>query len=337
MTSLDTRLAHIGTGADPATGALVPALHASTTFARGANYELHGDFIYARYSSPTVAEAEAALARLDGGAGAMLFGAGLSATTTVFETLRSGDHVVAPRVMYHGAQDWLHRLSERRGIGLTFFDAADPEGLGRALDGTETVNRGSVDPGGQGTDHEHDRTVLVWVESPVNPTWDVIDIRAAAETAHAAGAVLVVDSTAAPPTTTRPLELGADLVFHSVSKYLNGHSDVLGGALITRVADDRWEEIKTVRKLTGGVLAPFEAWLLMRGLRTLAVRFDRASASALTVASHFENHPLVQGCVLPRTPEPPRPRGGGFANGAGLRGSAFGPREGRRGRRSSAG
>ncbi len=211
---LDTLLAHAGYSPDPATGALIPPLVSSATYARGADYELPDEFLYSRYGSPTVRHAEQLLAELDGGAGALLFGSGMAAATTVFETLARGDEIVAPRIMYHGAQDWLHRIAERRGVVLTLFDAAQDGAL------EEAVTAG--------------RTRLVWVESPVNPTWDVIDIARAAEIAHAAGATLAVDSTVAPPVTTRPLELGADLVFHSATKYLNGHSDLTAGVLVTR-------------------------------------------------------------------------------------------------------
>jgi cystathionine gamma-synthase len=178
-----------------------------------------------------------------------------------------------------GSQDWLRRISEKRGIGLTFFDAADIEDLRR-----------SVQPG---------KTTVVWIETPVNPTWEVIDIALAAEIAHQAGAILAVDGTVASPVTTRALEYGADIVFHSATKYLNGHSDVVAGVLVTAKLDDRWEEIKLVRTLTGGVLGPFEAWLLLRGMRTLFLRLDKASQNALRLAQHFEGHPCLQQVLYP--------------------------------------
>ncbi|MFW6089453.1 MAG: trans-sulfuration enzyme family protein [Gemmatimonadota bacterium] len=277
--SLDTLLAQAGYAPDPATGAVVPPLVSSATFARGADYELPGEFLYARYGSPTVRHAEGLLAELDGGADAMLFGSGMAAATTVFETLARNDEIVAARIMYHGAQNWLHRIAERRGVVLTLFDAARDGALEEA-----------VTPG---------RTRLVWVESPVNPTWDVVDIARAAEIAHAAGARLAVDSTVAPPVTTRPIELGADLVFHSATKYLNGHSDLTAGVLVTRAADDRWADFEQLRTLMGNVIGAFEAWLLIRGLRTLGLRFARASGSALRIARHFESHPAVEAVLYP--------------------------------------
>jgi cystathionine gamma-synthase len=139
----------------------------------------------------------------------------------------------------------------------------------------------------------------VWIETPVNPTWDVIDIALAAEIAHAAGAVLAVDGTVASPVTTRALDYGADIVFHSATKYLNGHSDVVAGILVTAREDERWEDIKLVRTLTGAILGPHEAWLLLRGMRTLFLRFDQASQTALQLAQHFEAHPQLQQVLYP--------------------------------------
>ena len=271
--------AQAGRFIDQATGAVVPPVHPATTYARGADYEPVGDYVYARYRNPTDDPAERLLAALEGGAEARLFASGLGAMTAVFETVQTGQHVAAPRVMYHGGQDWLRRLSETRGVGLTFFEAAEPDSL-----------RAAVRPG---------ETAIVWIESPVNPTWDVIDIAAAAETAHASGAILAVDSTVAPPVTTRPIAHGADIVFHSATKYLNGHSDVTAGVLVTKAQDARWEEINQVRKLAGATLGPFESWLLLRGLRTLFVRFERASQNALALARNFEGHPKVEAVLYP--------------------------------------
>lgn len=285
MTSIDTRLARAGHFQDPATGGLVPPLHTSTTFARDADYELKGEYIYGRYGNPTVSIAEKLVCDLEGGSETLLFGSGLGATTTLLETLSAGDRVVAPTVMYHGTHDWLHRLAERRDVEVAFFDATAPGSLAEALAGQDTT--------------------LVWIETPVNPTWDVIDIRQAAQQAHAVGAALVVDSTVAPPITTRALELGADFVLHSATKYLNGHSDVLGGAITVAQSSERWEEVVQVRKLTGGILAPFDAWLLLRGLRTLGVRWDRCSATTLALATHFSTHDRVVASLYPGLPSHP--------------------------------
>ena len=264
---------------DPATGAITPPVHPSTTFARDADYAPIGTTTYSRYHNPTYEQVERVAAELDEGAEALVFAAGMAAIAALFETVNTGQHMVAPTIMYHGAQDWLWRISEKRGIALSLFDAADPRALERA-----------VRPG---------ETAIVWIETPVNPTWDVIDIAAAAAAAHAAGAILAVDATVSTPVTTRPLDLGADLVFHSGTKYLNGHSDVTAGVLVTRQADARWQEIRLVRGLMGGVLGPFEAWLLLRGLRTLFVRFERASANALQIARQFEGHGKLEAVLYP--------------------------------------
>jgi len=274
-----SRVAQAGHFIDRETGAIVPPIEPATTFARDASYELIGDYNYSRSGNPSGARLESLAAELDEGAEALVFASGMAAVVAVFETLERGQHVVAPRIMYHGAQDWLRRLSERRDIGLSLFDAADPGALAAA-----------VRPG---------ETAVVWIETPVNPTWDVIDIAAAAEAAHAAGAILAVDATAATPVFTRPLAFGADLVFHSATKYLNGHSDLTAGLLVTNEVDERWEEIKSVRRLMGGVLGAFEAWLLLRGLRTLYLRVERAAASALEIARHFESHGKLAAVLYP--------------------------------------
>ena len=264
---------------DAATGGISTPIQPSTTFARDRNYQPIGDYSYSRSENPTYAVLEQVCARLDGGAQARCFASGMAAITAVFETINNGEHIVAPSIMYHGAQDWLRRISEKRGIGLSLFDASDAEDLQRA-----------VQPG---------KTTLVWIETPVNPTWEIIDIAAAAKIAHQAGAMLAVDCTVAPPVTTRALDHGADIVFHSATKYYNGHSDVVAGILVTRELDQRWEEIKLVRQLAGAVLGPFEAWLLLRGMRTLFLRFERASTSALKIAQHFENHPSLESVLYP--------------------------------------
>ncbi|NNE22979.1 MAG: PLP-dependent transferase [Rhizobiales bacterium] len=264
---------------DEASGAVVPAWQPSTTFARREDAALYGDYSYSRSGSPTVHHLEQMLAKLESGADARIFSSGLAAITCLMETLPTGAHVVAPRVMYHGAKDWLHRLKEKRGLKVTFFDQSDPAGLA-----------GAILPG---------ETKIVWVESPANPTWDVIDIAAAAETAHAAGALIAVDATCAPPVLCQPLKLGADLVFHSATKYLNGHSDVTAGVLITNDASTLWSEIDHLRTYMGSILPPFEGWLLIRGMRTVFLRVERASKNALAIARHFENHPGLESVLYP--------------------------------------
>ncbi len=277
--SLDTLLAQAAHFMDDRTGAVVPAIQHATTYARDANYDLIGDYIYARNHNPTYDPVEKVICELEGGAGAQIFASGQAAISTVFATVPPGRHVVAPTIMYHGAQGWLRRLAQKGAIELSLFDAANPKGL------AEAVRPGETD--------------MVWVETLLNPTWDVVDIAEAATIAHDAGALLGVDATVTPPTTLRALDLGADLVFHSATKYLNGHSDVLGGVLIAGKADERWLEICDIRTQAGGVMGPFEAWLLLRGMRTLGLRCERAFATAITIARHFENHPKLVKVLYP--------------------------------------
>lgn len=276
--SLETLLAQGARFLDRETGAVVPPIHSATTYARDDRYETTG-YTYSRDANPTAAHVEEVLAELEGAEDALLFSSGMAAVATFFDSLGAGDHVVAPRVMYHGAADLLRRLAERRGVEAGFFDASEPGALEAA-----------VQPG---------RTSVVWIETCVNPTWDVIDVRAAAGVARDAGAVLGVDATATPPVTLRALDLGADIVFHSATKYLAGHSDLLAGVLATRRADERWEEIKAARTRMGGVLGAFEAWLLLRGMRTLHLRYERQAANALAIARHFEGRPGIEAVLYP--------------------------------------
>ena len=284
-TSLETLVVQADHFTDPQTGGIVPSVAASSTFVRNANYELPAGLRYSRYGNPTVILAENLLAKLEGGAEARLFASGLAAAAAIIGTIKAREHILAPRIMYHGAQDLIRITAEKHNAEVGFFDAADPSSL-----------RAGLQP----------NTRMVWIESPINPTWDIIDIADAARAAHDVGAILCIDSSFAPPVTTRALELGADIVFHSATKYLNGHSDVLAGVLITQRLDERWQEVIKTRNLTGGVLGAFEAWLLIRGLRTLFLRFERSSANALAIARHFETHPAIERVLYPGLESHPR-------------------------------
>ncbi len=303
--SPETLAAQAGHYLDPHTGAVTPPIHGATTFARNPDYSLVGSGSYSRPDNPTYLPAEALLAKLEGGEAAMLFASGMAAGTALFHTLRPGDHVVAPEQMYWSLRAWLVGFCAQWGLRLDRFDAADPAALGRA-----------VRPG---------ETKLVWIETPANPTWEVTDIAAAAATAHAAGARLAVDSTSATPVLTRPIEHGADYVMHSATKYLNGHSDVVAGALVAARTDAHWQQLQAVRSGHGAVLGPFEAWLLLRGMRTLFVRVERASRNALFVAERLREHPGVAQVLYPGLPEHPghqvaaRQMHGGFGGMLSLR------------------
>ena len=274
-----TLLAQANHYINPSSGGIVPPIDPSVTFARDDDLELIGNYVYGRYANPTYEQLEGIICELEGGKKALFFASGLAAIAAVFETVNMGEHIVAPKVMYHGTVDWLKRISEKRNIELTLFDPSDPANLARSLI-----------PG---------KTAIVWIESPINPSWDVIDIEQAAIDAHAAGAILGVDGTAASPISTQALNLGADIVFHSATKYLNGHSDLNAGVLVTGEVNERWEEIVNVRRLTGGILGSFEAWLLLRGMRTLSIRWQRSCESAMQIAEFLEEHPAVERVLYP--------------------------------------
>jgi cystathionine gamma-synthase len=276
---LRTRIAQAMHFIDEDSGAVVPPIFATSTFARDDNLNLRNGYLYARHGTPTVHILEDMLTELEGGEGAMTFASGLAAFTCLFETVRTGQHIVAPTTMYFAGLNWLKRICEYRNIRMTMFDPGDLNSLARA-----------IEPG---------ETKIIWAETPANPTWEVTDIEYVARLAHEAGAILVVDSTCASPVTTRPLELGADMVFHSATKYLNGHSDITAGVLITGEQNKLWDDMNDVRYKTGGIIASFEAWLLIRGLRTLFIRFDVASKNAMAFARHFENHPKIERVLYP--------------------------------------
>ena len=277
----DTLVAQALGWRDPINNGIAPALHPSTNYARDENYEKTAGRTYTRDDNPTYDQPEALLRTLEGGTDALLFASGMAAATTAFWALQPGDHVVAPTIMYFGFVKWLEDVARPWGLEVDLVPPGDLDALARA-----------VRPGA---------TKLVWLETPCNPIWTVTDIQAAAEIAHDAGAKLAVDSTAASPILTRPLALGADLVMHSATKYLNGHGDVLAGALVTRtpVDDPWWQRIRYLRYQNGAMLGTFEAWLLLRGMRTLALRVRRASASALAIAHHFEGHAKILEVLYP--------------------------------------
>lgn len=284
---------------DPVTRGVVPPIHLSTTYIRDPDNGYSTGFVYGRPDNATIHEAEAVLAMLEAAeAGAMLFGSGMAAATAVFQALDPGDHVVASKVMYWALRAWLSTEAKRWGIAVDFVETDDLLALKTA-----------IKPG---------KTKLVWIETPSNPLWTITDIEAAATLAHAAGARLAVDSTCASPVHTRPLTLGADIVMHSATKILNGHSDVLAGVIAARTEDEFTARIRLIRKSQGSILGPFEAYLLTRGLRTLHLRAERQAASALALAERLSAHPLVARVLYPGLPQHPghdiaaRQMAGGF-------------------------
>jgi cystathionine gamma-synthase len=266
--------AQAGGHIEPASGALIPPIFPATTFERGGDLSYTRGYSYTRAANPTDVSAAETLTALEQGAETLLFGSGMAAATTVFLALEPGAHVVVPQVMYWALRSWLGGFATQWGLRVAFVDMGDLAAV-----------REAVRPG---------ETRLVWVETPANPLWSLTDIAAVAEIAHLAGAVLAVDSTIATPVLSQPVALGADIVMHSATKYLNGHSDVLAGSLTAARTDPLWETIRSVRMQNGGVLAPFESWLLQRGLRTLFPRVLWQSASALVLAERLSAHPRVE-------------------------------------------
>jgi cystathionine gamma-synthase len=274
---LETLAIHAGHRVDPSSGAVISPLVLSTTFERAPDLSFPTGNVYSREANPNRRELEVCLAALEGGADAAAFPSGSSATLAVVASLRAGDHVIAPRDSYHGTRKVLAE-KERWGLQATFVDQTDLAAVRAALRPT---------------------TKLVWVETPSNPTLTVTDIRALSELAHSAGALCVVDNTWPSPVGQRPLTLGADLVVHSTTKYLGGHSDVSGGAVITGIADEGWARIRAAQTSGGAIPSPFDCWLVLRGIRTLPWRVRAHSANAQAVAEALVRHPKVEHVYYP--------------------------------------
>ena len=283
---------------DPLSGGLVPVINPSTTYEQLPDGSHHQDRAYTRADNPTGEHAERMLTALEGAAGCVLFASGMAAATSVFQALLPGDHVLVSRVLYWGVRKWLAEFALSWGLDVEFTDTTDPGVLAAA-----------IRPG---------QTRLLWLETPANPMWEITDLAAVCELAHAAGVRVAVDNTVATPVLTRPFDHGADLVVHSATKYLNGHSDVLAGAVLTARRDPLWERVRSWRRNAGAVLGPFEAWLLQRGMRTLFLRVHRASVTALAIASHLDGRPELTAVLYPGLPSHPghqiaaRQMSGGF-------------------------
>jgi cystathionine gamma-synthase len=270
---------------DEATHAVVAPLHVSTTFIRDPAYADWSGPIYGRPDNQTAREAEALIGSLEGAAATLVFGSGMSAAIALFLSLAPGARIVAPRRMYWALRHWLKDEAANFGLEVAFCDPEDLAALSAAV--AERPTR------------------LVWLETPSNPLWSVTDIAAAGRIAHAAGAALAVDSTCATPIFTRPLALGADVVMHSATKYLNGHSDAIAGALCFARADGLAARVADIRKLHGLILGPFEAFLLIRGLRTLDLRVRAAAANAFELAQRLVHHAAVAEVLYPGLPDHP--------------------------------
>ena len=270
---------------DEQTRAVTPPVHMSTTYLRDEDNQYRSGRVYARADNPAFDQAQAVITELEQGADAALFASGMAAATAVFQALAPGDHVLAPQVMYWSLRNWLMNFATHWGLQVELVDMTDPAAVAAA-----------IRPG---------KTRLVWIETPANPLWTITDIAATVALARAAGALVAVDSTVATPVFTRPLALGADIVMHAATKYLNGHSDLIAGVLVTRENNAFWQRIRTIRAQLGATMGSFEAWLLLRGMRTLYLRVRAASQSAQRIAEHFSGHARVREVMYPGLPGAP--------------------------------
>src|SRR5438105_12284474 len=279
----ETRAIHEGQVPDPATGAVTVPIYQTSTYVQEGVGE-HKGYEYSRVSNPTRTALQLCLASLEGAEHGAAFSSGLGAVTTVMHLVSPGDRVVAVNDVYGGVYRMFSQVYEPKGYEFTWLPASElGDGLAAHLD---------------------ERTRIVWLETPTNPLLNVIDIRAAAEAAHAAGAMVVVDNTFATPYLQRPLELGADVVVHSTTKYLGGHSDVLGGFAATNDPTIA-ERLQFLQKSLGAVPGPFDCWLVLRGIKTLAVRMRRHCENAHVVAARLSRHPRVEQVLYPGLPTHP--------------------------------
>lgn len=264
---------------NPATGAVVPDISVSTTFARNPDYSLPDERSYLRDHGPTQEQVEDLLVALEGGSDGLSFSSGLAACTAPFHALQQGDHVVVADTLYHGVTNWLEHFAESRGLTWSTFSAGNTD---------DFVAR--VRPG---------QTRMAWIETPANPTWVVTDIAAVAEVARKHHILLAVDSTCATPVLTQPLSLGADIVCHSATKYLNGHSDLLAGMLVTSTDSAIWQRIRQHRLLAGCTLGSLDAFMLQRGMRTLYIRVRQQCENAMSIARFLETLPGIDKVMYP--------------------------------------
>ncbi len=277
-----TRAIHVGAEPDPRTGAVIPPLVLASTFVQQVAGEW-GEYDYTRSGNPTRHNVELTLASLENGTHALAFSSGMAATHAATMLLENGDHIVAGTDIYGGTYRLLHKITNRAGVTVTLAPTTDLSAL-----------RAAMTP----------RTRLVWLETPGNPLLTISDIAACAEIAHQHGALLAVDNTFATPVLTQPLTLGADIVMHSATKYLGGHSDLLGGALIVKSSSLR-DRLYFIQNATGAVLSPFESYLLARGLKTLDLRVRHQCQTALELARRLQVDPRVQHVIYPGLPDHP--------------------------------
>jgi cystathionine gamma-synthase len=281
---IETLAVHAGLAVDQSTGAVTPPIHLSSTFERNPDGGYRAGHVYSRTSNPNRQAVEQALAALEGGDAAIAYSSGAAATMSVFQALAPGDHVLAPNDAYFGTLRQLRELFGPWGLAMDVVDMSDLAAVQRSL---------------------RSNTKIVWVETPSNPLVRIVDIAALASLAHAAGARCVVDNTWATPVLQRPLDLGADIAMHSTTKYLGGHSDLLGGALVARQQDDFVDRLSLLQKLGGAVPSPFDCWLLLRGIRTLPWRMRAHCGNAGAVARFLSTRREVEAVHYPGLPTHP--------------------------------
>jgi cystathionine gamma-synthase len=282
--SFETLAIHAGNTADPLTGAVVPPIYQVSTYKQDGVGGLRGGYEYSRSANPTRTALEENLAAIEGGRRGLAFASGLAAEDCLLRTLlHPGAHVVIPNDAYGGTFRLFAKVVKRWGVDFSVADTSDPAAVRAAV---------------------NDRTKVIWVETPSNPLLGITDIAAVADVARTAGARLVVDNTFASPYLQQPIALGADVVVHSLTKYMGGHSDVVGGALIAADAE-LGEELAYHQNAMGAVAGPFDSWLVLRGIKTLPVRMDRHSENAAKVAELLTRHPKVTQVLYPGLPEHP--------------------------------
>ncbi len=275
-----TKAIHVGNERCKLTGAVVPPIHLASTYVQD-EPGVWGDYDYSRSGNPTRDRMEETLAALENGIGALAFSSGMAATHCVTMLLNSGDHIVAGADIYGGTYRLLHKICNRSGIEVSLTDATDPANLSNAI---------------------QSNTKLIWIESPGNPLMSITDITASATVASEAGVLIAVDNTFATPALTRPLDLGVDIVMHSATKYLGGHSDALGGALVVK-SEELLEQLYFIQNATGNCMSPLDSFLISRGMKTLDLRVKTQSENALTIAKHLSNDSRIKRVLYPGLPE----------------------------------
>ncbi|HEY3424328.1 MAG TPA: aminotransferase class V-fold PLP-dependent enzyme [Negativicutes bacterium] len=281
---IETKAIHLGHEVDPQTGAIAAPLYLSTTFERDADGSYPRGHVYSRLSNPNRDALERCLCGLEGGEAAAAFASGLSAITNIFQALSPGDHVIASQDLYHGTTRILKDIFEPWGLKVSFVDTTDLSQVAAAVQNT---------------------TKIIYLETPSNPLLTIADISAVAAIAHKIGARCVCDNTWPTPILQRPLELGADIVVHSTTKYFGGHSDVLGGAVISKVKDAFFDKIRMLQQIGGAVPAPFDCWLVLRGIQTLGCRIKNHSENAFAIAKFLQQHSKIERVFYPGLPDHP--------------------------------